>query len=104
MQENGARAGRPRGATTADPVLAVAFGLAVRAARTKRGIGQEALANLASIERSHVGKVERGEHMPTLAAILKIAVALDLSGAELIDAAQRLLPECHPAHRRPCKP
>lgn len=99
MQEASVRRGRPRGSTTADPVLAAAFGSAVRAARTKRGVAQEALANLAGIERSHVGKVERGEHMPTLAAVLKIAAALDLPGADLVASAQALLPPGHPAHR-----
>jgi len=44
-----------------------------------KGIAQEALANLASIERSHMGKVERGEHMSTLAIIFKIARALECS-------------------------
>lgn len=63
------------------------------------GIAQETLAHLAGIERSHVGKVERGEHMPTLSAVLKLAVALGLSGADLVAAAQDLLPEGHPAYR-----
>ena len=56
-------------------------------------MSQEALALLARIERSHVGKIERGEHMPTLSAALKIARALGLRGAELIEAAERLLPK-----------
>lgn len=99
MQENLVRAGRPRGSTTADPILAAAFGSAVRSARTRQGIAQEALAHLAGIERSHVGKVERGEHMPTLSAVLKLAAALGVSGADLVAAAQDLLPEGHPAHR-----
>jgi transcriptional regulator with XRE-family HTH domain len=94
------RPGRPLGSVTADPVLAAAFGSAVRSARTARGVAQEALANLAGIERSHVGKIERGEHMPTLSAVLKLAAALDLSGAELVAAAQALLPEGHPAYRQ----
>jgi len=94
------RPGRPLGSVTADPVLAAAFGSAVRSARTARAVAQEALANLAGIERSHVGKIERGEHMPTLSAVLKLAAALDLSGAELVAAAQALLPEGHPAYRQ----
>ena len=80
------------GSKTADPVLAAAFGGAVRAARTRRGIAQESLAHLAKIERSHAGKIERGEHMPTLAAVLKIAKALGMSGAELLAEAEALLP------------
>ena len=92
MPERSIRPGRPKGAKTADPVLAAAFGAAVRSARTTRGIAQEMLANLSKIERSHVGKIERGEHMPTIAVVLKIARALNISGAELIAAAEALLP------------
>eukprot|EP01037_Dinobryon_pediforme_P033572 gene33572-39061_t len=67
--------GRPAGATTFDAELAQAFGAAVRALRAERGIAQESLANLAGVERSHMGKVERGEQMPTLAIIFKISGA-----------------------------
>ena len=97
MQESSIRRGRPLGSKTADPVLAAAFGAAVRSARTTRGIAQETLAHLSRIERSHVGKIERGEHMPTLSAVLKIARALGMSGAELIAAAEALLPAEYPA-------
>jgi len=84
MQKRSVQPGRPAGSTTFDAELAQAFGAAVRALRTERGIAQESLANLAGIERSHMGKVERGEHMPTLAIIFKIAGALDFSTAELM--------------------
>lgn len=93
MQEaSSVRRGRPPGSRTADPVLAGAFGAAVRAARTRRGIAQEVLANMAGVERAHVGKIERGLHMPTLAAVLKIAKALGMSGADLLAEAEALLP------------
>lgn len=93
MQEaSSVRRGRPPGSRTADPVLAGAFGAAVRAARTRRGVAQETLAHLAKIERSHTGKIERGEHMPTIAAVLKIAKALGMSGAELMAEVEALLP------------
>ena len=71
--------------------VAQAFGAAVRALRTERGIAQESLANLAGIERSHMGKVERGEHMPTLAIIFKIASALECSTAVLMSRTEELL-------------
>lgn len=58
------------------------------------GLAQEALAHLAGVERSHMGKIERGEHMPTLAMILKIAGALGRSSAELmLETEARLSPE-----------
>ncbi|WP_425928687.1 helix-turn-helix domain-containing protein [Pseudomonas sp. NyZ201] len=56
----------------------------MRALRTERGIAQETLANLAGIERSHMGKIERGEHAPTLSIIFKIARALEFSAAVLM--------------------
>ena len=97
MQEAPVRRGRPAGSRTADPVLAAAFGTAVRSARTARGIAQESLAHLARIERSHVGKIERGEHMPTIAAVLKLAKAMGMTGAELLAAAEALLPVDYPS-------
>lgn len=66
----------------------MAFGLAVRTARLEHGIAQEELASLAEVERSHMGKIERGEHMPTLALILKIAVALNISAGDLMAATE----------------
>lgn len=84
MQKRPIQRGRPVGATTFDAELAQAFGAVVRAQRTGQGIAQEALANLAGIERSHMGKIERGEHMPTLAILFKIALGLGCNPAELI--------------------
>ncbi|HID9776592.1 TPA: helix-turn-helix domain-containing protein [Pseudomonas aeruginosa] len=91
MQKRSVQPGRPAGSTTFDAELAQAFGAAVRALRMERSIAQESLANLAGVERSHMGKVERGEHMPTLAIIFKIAGALDCSTAELMAATESQL-------------
>ena len=88
MQKRPIQRGRPAGATTYDAELAQAFGAAVRALRMERGIAQESLAHQAGIERSHMGKIERGEHMPTLAIIFKIASALDCSTAVLMTATE----------------
>lgn len=94
MQKQGVQPGRPTGATTFEAGPARAFGEAVRSLRTEDGIAQESLAYLAGIERSHMGKIERGEHMPTLAMILKIARALGRSAGELmLETEARLLKE-----------
>jgi len=91
MKKRPIQRGRPADATTYEAEPARAFGEAVRALRTERGVAQETLANLADVERSHLGKVERGEHMPTLALILKIARALECSSAELMADTERRL-------------
>lgn len=91
MQKRTVQRGRPTGATTFDAELAQAFGAAVRALRTERGVAQETLAHLAGVERSHMGKVERGEHQPTLSLIFKIAGALGCSTAVLMVGAESQL-------------
>ncbi|NYT62791.1 helix-turn-helix transcriptional regulator [Alcaligenaceae bacterium] len=91
MQKRTIQRGRPTGTTTYEAGPAIAFGMAVRAARTELGIAQETLAHLAGIERSHMGKIERGEHMPNLAIILRIARALNKSASELIAATEKNL-------------
>ncbi|WP_437611865.1 helix-turn-helix domain-containing protein [Erwinia sp. V71] len=65
--------------------------MAVKALRTARGTAQEALGNRAGIERAHMGRIERGEHMPTLALILRIAGALECSAAVLIEETEKYL-------------
>ena len=91
MQKRTVQRGRPVGSTTYEPEPALAFGQAVRAARMEQGMAQEELAASAEIERSHMGKIERGEHMPTLALILRIAVAQNRSAADLIAATEENL-------------
>lgn len=92
MAQRSVQPGRPRGSLTSDPVVARAFGMSVRTARTTQGVAQEALAHLAKVERSHLGKIERGEHMPTILVVLKIARALGLSSADLLRETEALLP------------
>jgi len=98
MQKRVIQRGRPRGATTYDAAPARAFGAAVRAARIELGLAQEALAHRAGIERSHMGKIERGEHMPTLVLVLKIARALGCGSADLMTDTEARLPKTWRSH------
>lgn len=83
--------GRPRGSKTFDPMLAVAFGAAVREKRHELGLSQEELASAAQVERSHMGKIERGEHMPNFVLILRLAKALSITPGQLVDRASELI-------------
>lgn len=60
------------------------LGAAVRAQRKVRGLSQEALADAAGIDRSHMGKIERGERNVTLLNVMKIADALGAKPSELL--------------------
>jgi DNA-binding XRE family transcriptional regulator len=44
-----------------NPAL-VSLGAAIRVVRKAKGLSQEALAELADIDRSYMGGIERGEH------------------------------------------
>jgi transcriptional regulator with XRE-family HTH domain len=50
----------------------------------ERGMSQEYLANIADIERSYLGRLERGGSQPTLLALLKLAKGLDCSVSDLV--------------------
>ncbi|WIX25423.1 helix-turn-helix transcriptional regulator [Xanthomonas arboricola pv. corylina] len=91
MQKRTMKPGRPMGATTYEAEPAIAFEKAVRAARIARDISQEELATLAGIKRSHMGKIERGQHMPTLALILRVSIALNDSATNLMTATESIL-------------
>lgn len=60
------------------------FGKQIKQLRVERGISQEELSYLAEVHTSYVSKLERGTKSPTLGVILKIAKALDVSGAGLM--------------------
>ena len=95
MRRTSISAGRPKGAKSFDPVVAKAFGAAVQQARVQRGVSQEALAGLVGIERAHVGKIERGEHLPTIVAVFKLARGLECEAHELVAWVNALLPDGH---------
>jgi transcriptional regulator with XRE-family HTH domain len=87
QQPNKPTRGRPSGTRTFDPVPAVAFGKALKEIRVQKGFSQEKLGNVALIERSHVGKIERGEHLPNLVLIFRLAKALSVKPGVLVDLA-----------------
>ncbi len=63
-----------------------AFGAAVRARRRAMGLSQEALADLAQIDRSHMGRIERGERNLSLLNVVRIARALNAAPSALLIA------------------
>lgn len=87
------QSGRPKGSTRFDPISSRAFGLAVRQLRLEKEISQEMLASIASVDRSFMGRIERGETTPTLTLMLKIARALEVSGTTLMEQTEYFLGE-----------
>lgn len=66
----------------------VRFGATVRARRLALKLSQEALADAAGIDRSHMGKLERGERNVSFLNILRIAKAVNCKPSDLFIDAQ----------------
>ncbi|WP_010336107.1 helix-turn-helix domain-containing protein [Sphingobium yanoikuyae] len=63
------------------------LGVAIRSKRKLAGLSQEALADAAGIDRSHMGKIERGERNVTFLNLSRIAAAVQLRLSELLTEA-----------------
>ena len=72
-----------------DPDPRISLGRAIRKLRTKKGLSQEALADLANIHRTYIGDVERGTRNIALLNMVRIARSLDISLSRLIAEMER---------------
>jgi transcriptional regulator with XRE-family HTH domain len=67
-----------------DP-LGEVFGATVRKLRESRGWTQEQLAEASEMSATYLGFLERGENVPTLPVIVRLAAALKVTPAALLD-------------------
>lgn len=70
----------------------VGFGKAIKLAREKRSITQEALAEVVGVHHSYISHMENGtlKLAPSTAVIKRLAGALDLSWGQLVIAARKV--------------
>ncbi|HEY0295031.1 MAG TPA: helix-turn-helix transcriptional regulator [Bordetella sp.] len=66
----------------------IRLGNAVRDRRMALSWSQETLADYAGIDRSHMGKIERGERNVTFLNILRIAKAIQCKPSDLLQDAE----------------
>jgi transcriptional regulator with XRE-family HTH domain len=64
--------------------LRLRFGQNLKRLRGLAAISQEELAFRAGLHRTEISRMERGEQMPRLEAILKLAGALEVTSCELL--------------------
>lgn len=64
--------------------LSVLLGQNIRKVRKKSGLSQEKLALMCGLDRSYMGRIERGEVNITVQKLYEIAESLDCSGKELL--------------------
>lgn len=66
-----------------DPVL-IALGDAIKRARLAAGLSQEELALKAEIDRSHLGRIERGDNNVAMLTLHRIAHAMNITVTALV--------------------
>jgi transcriptional regulator with XRE-family HTH domain len=71
----------------------VIVGRIIHRYRKNKGITQEVLSGFAELNRVHLSQIERGERLPTLDTLFKIAYALNIKPQELVDAIEKETPE-----------
>ncbi|NQZ92053.1 MAG: helix-turn-helix transcriptional regulator [Moritella sp.] len=64
--------------------LAINVGLKIKVRRKEIRVSQDKLALLADIDRSYVGRIERGEVNITLEKLYEIAEVLDCDAKDLL--------------------
>lgn len=62
----------------------IEFGNNLRAERARRGLSLEELGEIAHLNPSHIGKIERAEMSPTLPTILSLLGALSIDFETLV--------------------
>ena len=65
-------------------VSAELVGKVIQRLRKNKGKSQEVLSGLATLDRTHYSKIERGLRSPTIDTLFKIAHALDILPHELM--------------------
>lgn len=64
--------------------LSIEIGQLIRKKRIEKKITQEALALQCGIDRSYIGRIERGEVNITVEKLYEIAAVLEISAKELL--------------------
>lgn len=68
-----------------DQALAISFGRCVTRQREAAELAMSKLAELAGMSRAYLWRVEQGQTLPSLRNIARIAVALDMPLARLVE-------------------
>ncbi|HEY2055360.1 MAG TPA: helix-turn-helix transcriptional regulator [Solirubrobacterales bacterium] len=68
-----------------DFAVAERFGRNLRRVRRREGLSQEELAVRASLHRTEIGKLEKGERVPRIDTLIQMAGAMAVPPGELLD-------------------
>lgn len=62
------------------------IGETIQECRKKTGLSQEVLSGLAGLDRTHYSKIERGERVPTIVTLFKLAHAMGVLPSDIMKA------------------
>ena len=65
--------------------VALRFGQNLRRCRQLAGLSQEELGERASLHRTEVGKLEKGERLPRIDTLVRLAGAMAIPAGELVE-------------------
>jgi transcriptional regulator with XRE-family HTH domain len=68
----------------ASPTIRRKIGARIRALREEAGLTQEAVAWASGLSKPHLSRVESGENLPSVAALVRIARELGVEPADLL--------------------
>lgn len=71
--------------TNEEKQIVLHFASNMKACRESQGVSQEKLAEYANLHRTFIGSIERGEKIPSLVTVVKIAKALKVDISQLIN-------------------
>lgn len=60
------------------------MGVRIKAFRTKKGLSQEELAQIASVDVHHIASIENGRRNPSMPRFISIANALEVSADDIL--------------------
>lgn len=69
-----------------NPTL-IALGDAIRRIRKRKNLSQEQLALLAGADRSHLGRIERGDNEIAVLLLVRLAQAMEVTVTEVMQEA-----------------
>lgn len=72
-------------------VDSVVIGKTIKNLREQKHMSQEVLSGLASIDRSHLSKIELGIRSPTINVLYKIADAMGVQGSDILSNAEKII-------------
>ena len=64
--------------------MTIMLGERMKHIRTKKGLSQEALADMTNISRVNISRIENGSRIPSIDALIDIANALEVSADDLL--------------------